>query len=137
MFYSLSLHGLQHTRLPCPSLSPGVCSNSCPLSRWCHSTISSSVTPFYPLPSIFPRVREGLFQWMAFLHQVAITLELQLQHPSFQWISRVDFLSDWLVWSSLAYPRMEMFLNLTFFSATELRDCKEKGYYFLWNILLK
>ena len=35
--------GLQHARLPCPSLSPRVCSNSCPLSQWCHPTISSSV----------------------------------------------------------------------------------------------
>ena len=43
---SLWPHGLQHTRLPCPSLSPGVCSNSCPLSRWCHPTISFSVIPF-------------------------------------------------------------------------------------------
>ena len=40
---SLWPHGLQHTRLPCPSLSPGVCSNSCPLSQWCHPTTSSSV----------------------------------------------------------------------------------------------
>ena len=38
--------GLQLTRLPCPSPSPGVCSNSCPLSQWCNSTISSSVVPF-------------------------------------------------------------------------------------------
>ena len=38
-------HGLQHTRLHCPSPSPGVCSNSCPLSRWCHRTISSSLVP--------------------------------------------------------------------------------------------
>ena len=43
---SLWPHGLQHTRLLCPSLSPGVCSNSCPLSQWCHPTISSSVVPF-------------------------------------------------------------------------------------------
>ena len=40
------LHGLQHTKLPCPSLSPRVCSNSCPLSRWCHPIILSSVTCF-------------------------------------------------------------------------------------------
>ena len=40
---SLQPHGLQHTRLPCPSLSPGVCSNSYTLSQWCHPTISSSV----------------------------------------------------------------------------------------------
>ena len=42
---SLWPHGL-HTRLPCPLLSPGACSNSCPLNQWCHPTISSSVTPF-------------------------------------------------------------------------------------------
>ena len=43
---SLWPHGLQHTRLPCPSPSPRVCSNSCPLSWWCHPAISSSVIPF-------------------------------------------------------------------------------------------
>ena len=43
---SLRPHGLQHTRSPCPSPSPGDWSNSCPLSRWCHPTISSSVVPF-------------------------------------------------------------------------------------------
>ena len=43
---SLRPHGLQHARLPCFSLCPGVCSNSCPLSQWCHPTISPSVTPF-------------------------------------------------------------------------------------------
>ena len=43
---SLQPHGLHHARLPGPSPSPGICSNSCPLSRWCHPTISSSVIPF-------------------------------------------------------------------------------------------
>ena len=43
-------HGLQHARLPCPSLSPRVCSDSCPLSQWCHPTISSSATPFSSCP---------------------------------------------------------------------------------------
>ena len=43
---SLWPHGLQHTRLPCPWPTPGACSNSCPLSQWCHLTISSSVVPF-------------------------------------------------------------------------------------------
>ena len=49
---SLQPHGLQHARLPCPSPSPRACSNSCPLSPWCHLTISSSVIPFssYPQP---------------------------------------------------------------------------------------
>ena len=45
MSYSLWHHGLQRTRLPCPSLSPGICSNSCALSWWCHPTISFSVVP--------------------------------------------------------------------------------------------
>ena len=45
---SLRPHGLQHARLPCLSLSPGVCSNSCPLNWWCHATISPSVFPSPP-----------------------------------------------------------------------------------------
>ena len=51
---SLRPHGLQHTRLPCPSPTPGVCTNSCPSSRWCHSTISSSVVPFSSRLQSFP-----------------------------------------------------------------------------------
>ena len=50
---SLWLHGLQHTRLPCPSPTPGAYLNSCALSRWCHPTTSSSVVPFSRLQS-FP-----------------------------------------------------------------------------------
>ena len=44
----------KHARLPCPLLSPGVCSNSCPLSQWCHPTISPSVAPFSSCPQSFP-----------------------------------------------------------------------------------
>ena len=47
-------HGLQHTRLPCPWTPPRGCSNSCPLSLWCHPTISSSVVPFSSCPQSFP-----------------------------------------------------------------------------------
>ena len=54
MSNSLRPHGLHHTRLPCPSLSPRVCSNSCPLSWWCHPTISSSVVPFSSCLQYFP-----------------------------------------------------------------------------------
>ena len=55
---SLRPHGLQHTRLPCPSPTPEACSNSCPWSQWCHPTISSSVIPFsclhsFPAPESF------------------------------------------------------------------------------------
>ena len=52
--YSLWPHGLQHARPPCPSPTPGVYSNSCPLSWWCHPTISSSVIPFSSHLQSFP-----------------------------------------------------------------------------------
>jgi len=51
---SLWPHGMQHARLLCPSPSPTVCSNSCPLCRWCHPTISSFVVPFSSWPQSFP-----------------------------------------------------------------------------------
>ena len=51
---SLWPRGLQQARLPCPSLSPGVCSNSCSLSRWCQPTLSSSVIPFSSCSQSFP-----------------------------------------------------------------------------------
>ena len=52
--YSLWPHESQHTRLPCPSPTPGVHSNSCPSSPWCHSAISSSVIPFSYCPQSLP-----------------------------------------------------------------------------------
>ena len=62
---SLWPHGLQHPRPPCPSPTPGVYSNSCPLSQWCHPTISSSVIPFsshlQSLPSSRSFQRSQLF----------------------------------------------------------------------------
>ena len=54
---SLWPHGLQHARLPCPSPTPGVYSNSCPSSQWGLSTISFSAVPFSLLPAIFPSIR--------------------------------------------------------------------------------
>ena len=54
MSESLRLYGLQHARPPCPSPTPRVYSNSCPLSRWCHPTISSSVVPFSSSPQSLP-----------------------------------------------------------------------------------
>ena len=60
---SLWLHGLWHARPPCPSPTPRVYSNSCPLSQWCHPTISSSVVPF-SCPQSFPA--SGSFQMSQF-----------------------------------------------------------------------
>ena len=61
---TLWLYGLQHARLPCPSPSPGLCSNLCPLSRWCHSTISSSVTPFSSCLQSFPASGSFPVSWI-------------------------------------------------------------------------
>ena len=64
------------------SLSPRVCSNSCPLTRGCHATNSSFVAPFSSCPQSFPA--SGSFPIVGFSHQVAKVLELQFQHQSFQ-----------------------------------------------------
>ena len=61
---SLQLHGQQHARPPCPSPTPRAYWNSCPLSRWCHPTTSSSVFPFSSCPQSFPE--SGSFQMSQF-----------------------------------------------------------------------
>ena len=84
-------------RLPSPPLSPGVCSNSSPLSWWCYPTTPSSVTPFSSCPQSFPA--SGSFP-MSLLFtsgdQSIWTSALASVHPV---IVRVDFLEGWLVWS--------------------------------------
>ena len=73
---SLRPHESQHARPPCPSPTPGVHSNSCPSSQWCHPAISSSVVPFPSCPN--PSQHQGLFQWVSSSHEVAEVLEFQL-----------------------------------------------------------
>jgi len=93
---TLWTHGLKPIRPPCPSLTPGVYSNSCPLSRWCHPSTSSSIIPFSSLPQYLSH-HQGLFKWVSSSQQVAKVLEFQLQHQSFQWIFRmISFRMDWL-----------------------------------------
>ena len=58
-------HGLRHARLPCPLLSPGVLPSSCPLSRWCHPTISSSVVPFSSCLQSFPASGSFPLSWLS------------------------------------------------------------------------
>ena len=79
---SLQPHGLQYTRLPCPSPTPGACSNSCPSSQWCHLILCR---PLLLLPSILPSIRV-FSKWVSSSHQVAKALELQ--HSS--WLLDVD-----------------------------------------------
>ena len=97
VFNSLKPNGLQHTRLLCPSPTPGACSHACPSNPWCHPTISSSVVSFPSWFQSFPA--SGSFEKSQFFASVAIVLELQLQHQSFQWIFRTDFLK--IYWMAL------------------------------------
>ena len=91
---SLRPHELQHARPPCPSRTTGVYPNPCPLSRWCHPTISSSVVPFSSCSQSFPA--SGSFEMSQLFASEAKVLEFQL-HQSFQWTPRTDFFRmDWL-----------------------------------------
>ena len=83
---SLWPHGLQHTRLPCPSPTPRACSNSCPSSRWCCPTISLSVVPFSSCLQSFPA--SGPFPMSQFF---ASGGQLQLQY-----LGLISFRMDWL-----------------------------------------
>ena len=91
---SLWHHEPQHARPPCPSPTPGVHPNPCPLSQWCHPTISSPSPPAFNLSK-----HQGLFQWVNSLHQVVKVLEFQLQNQSFHWTPRTDLLQNGLVGS--------------------------------------
>ena len=86
---SLQSHGLQQVSPPCPSKTSRVYPNSCSLSWWWHSTISSSVVPFSCLQS-FPV--SGSFQMNQFFTSVAKVLKFQIQHQCIQWIFRTGCL---------------------------------------------
>ena len=91
--YSLWPHGLHHARPPCPSPTPGVYANSCPLSQWCHPTIHPLSSPFPPALNL-PQ-HQGLFQWVSSSHQVVKGLEFQLQHFN-EHSGLISFRMDWL-----------------------------------------
>ena len=93
---SLRPNGRQDARPPCPSPTPGVYSNSCPLSG---DAIQPSHPLLFPSPAFNLSQHQGLFKWVSSSHEVAKVLEFQLQHQSFQWIFRTDFFYDGLVGS--------------------------------------
>ena len=91
---SLQLHGLQNARSPCSSPTPRIYSDSCPLSKWCHPTISSSS----PTPLAFNLSKHHRhFKWVSSSHQVAKVLEFQLHTcPSNEYSGLISFKMDWL-----------------------------------------
>ena len=86
-------HESQHARPPYPSPSPGIHSDSCPLSPWCYPAISSWVVPFSSCPQSLP-ASESFFQWVNSSHEVSKVLEFQLWHHSFQRNPWVDPLQN-------------------------------------------
>ena len=81
-------HELQHTRLPCPSLSPRVCSNSCPWSWWCHPTISFSIIPFSSCLQSFPEL--GTFS-----NELVVSIRWP-KHQYNGYLGLIPFRIDWL-----------------------------------------
>ena len=90
MSQSLQPHGLQHARLPCPSPSPRDCSNSCPLSRWCHPTISSCRLLLL-LPSILPSIRVFSNESALSIRSFSFSISPSNEHPGL-----ISFRMDWL-----------------------------------------
>ena len=111
MSNSLQPHEPQHIRPLCPSPTPGVYSNSCPLSRWCHPTISSFVISFSSCPQSFPA--SGSFQMSQLFISGGQHQSYQLQHQSFQWTPRTDLLQDGLVGSPCSPRDSQVFSNTT------------------------
>ena len=116
---SLWCYGLQHARLPCPSLTPGIYSDSCPSSRWCHPAISSSVVPFSSCLQSFPA--SGPFQMIQFFasgdQSIEISASASVLPVNIQdwfhlgWTSWISMLSKGLsrVFSNTAIQRHKFF----------------------------
>ena len=90
MSNSLWPHGLQHARPPCPSPTPRVYPNSCPLSWWCHPTTSSSVVPFSSCPQSFPASRSFPLSWRKYW-SLSSSISPSNGHPGL-----IFFRMDWL-----------------------------------------
>ena len=87
---SLQPHESQHARPPCPSPTPGVYSNSCPSSRWCHPAISSSVIPFSSCPQSLPATRSFPMKWPKYW-TFSFSISPYNEHPGL-----IFFRMDWL-----------------------------------------
>ena len=109
---SLRSHGLQHARIPCPSQIPGVYSNSCPLSRWYHPAISSSVVPFSPCPQ--PLQTSGSFPMSQFFTGGGQSIGASASASVLPMNTKDLFPSGWTDWISLQYKGLSrVFYNTT------------------------
>ena len=112
MSNSLQPHGLQHTRLPCRSPPPGVCSNTCPHIQWCYPTISSSVTPFSSCLQSFPA--SGLFPVSQFFASDSQNIGVSASESVLPVNIQDLFPLGWTGWISLQSERFSrVFSNTT------------------------
>ena len=88
-------HGLQYTRLPCPSPPLRACSNSCPLSQWCHPTILSSVIPFSFCLQSFPASGAFALSWLFTAGGQNIGTSTSASGPSNEHPGLISFRIDW------------------------------------------
>ena len=119
---SLQPHGLQYTRLPCPSPTPGACSDSCPSSRWCHPTISSSVVPLTSHLQSFPA--SGSFPVSKFFTSGGQSIEVSASASALP-----NLRTPWIAWKSRlvgllanGYPRIHVMLWRLEFQGEEWRE---------------
>ena len=138
MFSSLRPHWLQHARLPCPSPTPGACSNSFPLSQWWHPTISSSIIPFssclqsfpasgsFPMSQVFASGGQSIVasvsaSWIHFPTVSAMHVEWPESYFVFAiylfLLNKSQFQGD-----SQIYVDLELYLNLSYSSGGTISD---------------
>ena len=125
----LQPHGLQHSRLPCPSPTPRACWNSWPLTQWCHPTISSSVPLLLP-PSIFPSIRVLSVLHIRWPKYWSCSFSII---PSSEYSGLISFRIDWFdlavqgAHKSLLYYRLILFFQ-NVFTHWDISDVK-RGFF--------
>ena len=118
---SLQPHGLQHARTHCPSPTPGVYSNSCPLSQWCYPTISSSLDPLLP-PSIFPSIRvfsnesDLLIRWPKYW---SFSFS-----PSNEYSGLISFRIDWFGLLAVQFSSVQSLSRVQLFATPWIAACQ-------------
>ena len=135
---SLWPHGLQHTRTPCPSPTPRACSNSCPLSQWCHPTIPSFVIPFSSRLQSFPT--SGFLPMSQFLASGGQSIGVSASTSVLPMNTQDWSPLGWTGWISLQSKGLSrVFSNTTvqkhqFFGAKPSSQSNSKGIYFTSSI---
>ena len=104
-------HGLQHIRPPCPSPTPGVYSNSCPSSQWCHPAISSSVIPFSSCLQSFPV--SGSFQMSQFFTSGGQSIGASASASALPMNIQDLFSLGWTGWISLQSKKLSRVFSST------------------------